>query len=68
MKKTFAIILIALGLIIGILIGYYLKPYDTFMCFKELNYQNVTCYKIADTYHCVRSDGIGYVIEHVYGK
>ena len=68
MKKIFVVILIALELILGMLLGYYLKPYDTFMCFKDLNYQNITCYKIADTYHCTRSGGIGYVIEHVYEK
>jgi hypothetical protein len=68
MKKLPAIALIMLGLLIGMLIGYYLKPYDIFRCFGELNYQNITCYRIADTYHCARSDGIGYIIEHVYGK
>lgn len=66
MKKIFAIILLLLGLIIGIMIGYYLKPYDVFRCFEEMNYQNITCNRIADTYHCVASDGKGYVIEHVY--
>jgi len=68
MKKLTALVLFVVGLIIGLLVGYSLKPFDVFKCFEELNFQNITCYKSGSTYNCIRSDGKGYVIEHVYGK
>jgi uncharacterized membrane-anchored protein YhcB (DUF1043 family) len=68
MKKVTILILIAIALIVGILIGYVLKPFDLFKCFEELNFQNITCYKTESQYNCVTSDNKGYVIEHVYNK
>jgi len=67
MRKTTAVVLFAIGIIIGLLIGYFLKPFDLFRCFEEMGYQNITCIKTGSQYNCVRSDGTGYVIEHVYG-
>jgi len=68
MRKLTLILLFAIGLIAGILIGYALKPFDMFKCFEELNFQNTTCYRTGNNYNCITSDGKGYVIEHSYGK
>jgi len=68
MKKVTIAILVAMALVVGILIGYALKPFDLFKCFEELNFQNITCYKTGNQYNCITSDNKGYVIEHAYNK
>lgn len=68
MKKLIVLVLFMIGLIVGILVGYSLKPFDLFKCFEELNFQNTTCYRTGNNYNCFTSDGKGYVIEHSYDK
>ena len=68
MKKLIVLILFMIGLIIGMLVGYALKPFDIFKCFEGLNFQNVTCYRAGDNYNCITGEGKGYIIEHVYNK
>jgi hypothetical protein len=66
-KRYVFIILLALILaaLIGIEIGYNLCPFGTFECFKRLKYQNITCYRDGNNYHCLTQSGAGYIIENV---
>lgn len=68
-KELYLIIFIfVLGLMIGIIIGYYTSPFGIFECFKKFDYKNITCYQESDAYHCLIQDGTGYRIENVVRK
>ena len=66
LKKDWYIIIFIflLGILIGIIFGYYITPFGVFECFKKLGYQNITCFHEGKNYHCLRQDGIGYILEN----
>lgn len=67
------IFLFVLGLMVGIMIGYYISPFGIFECFKKFEYQNVTCFEDSSwptlTYHCfIGNQTEGYLAELIKKK
>jgi hypothetical protein len=68
MRRLYVIMLVlfavVLGFVVGLWIGYKISPLNVYDCLKKLDYQNVSCGREGQDFHCI-VNGTGYKVEYV---